>query len=114
MCVSFRNYQDRKSIKTSIWDGQAFGAGITRSREGKGNGEKRSEKWNTPERWVGERAVRGGGRIGRFGLVTSVKSGNEAISIGRTLTLRLSRFPESKNILQLPAARISVMVLDQR
>lgn len=34
-----------------------MGAGITRSREGKGKGEKRSEKWNTPGRWVGERGL---------------------------------------------------------
>lgn len=44
MCVSFRNYQDRKSIKTSIWDGQAFGAGITRSREREKEKERSDQK----------------------------------------------------------------------
>lgn len=69
MCVSFRNYQDRKSIKTSIWDGQAFGAGITRSREREKEKERNDQK-NGILRGDGWEKGRLGGREG--GLEDSV------------------------------------------
>lgn len=60
MCVSFRNYQDRKSIKTSIWDGRRYNTfergkrkrrETIRKMEYSGEMGGRKEGWGRREDW---------------------------------------------------------------